>query len=805
MDRQETVQGEHLKNPLFRNAAVMTAIRQSLPALASGVAGLVFSGAAIPGGVYPFGIALLAAASGLPSATLTLLGCLIGALTTPWPLGYAVVYLSVFGGRLLIGWLLRKALAAEADTFRFLRHRKSQPLRKRDDEPGGDEAMRRILFGENVPLRVAVAVAAMLSVGIFSVVLGDEPVQNFLLSLLAAVLCPAVTAALSGVTERRFALSGEKILGEAVVAAITVYALRSFTVFGVNVGSVTAAGISLYVSWCAGAPIGSVAGFLCGIMLEPVSAPAYAAAAIAAGVLWKISPILASAGGCLAGSTFAIWAFRLDGLRATVPGLLIAAAVIGPLVRSGAMPRLRILPETIPEESGAAEAALVESARRERYRMTVTELSDSLRSASGIFGKLSERRRVPPSEQLRAMCDEAFDHACHRCGYASVCWQKEYDLTADTITAMTTALRQCGRVSPAVIPEHLQNRCCQMERILDDVNNGYAAQTAQIAREDKTAVFASDYGLMAKLLSETSAREEASLRYDEEASARLRHGLRQIDFSAETISVYGTRRRLVVARSLDMAHVRMGGDDICAVTEKLLGCPLSAPEFSISGGAVTMTMRSVPLLTVECGRCSAPGSRTEENGDAVTSFENRDGYAYTLISDGMGSGKEAALVSRVAAVFLERMLTAGAPLETAIEMLHSFLRTGNTECSATVDLMELDLYTGEARFLKSGAAPSFVLRAGKLFRLQSSTVPIGIIKTLDAEMMTFHLRRGDVVVMLSDGVAPSFDEAVWLMDMLCREDEWTSDLRAMAEKIVRRARESSPRPDDATVSLVRIE
>ena len=804
MDQQGTVRGEHLGNPRFRSAALMPLIRQLLPAIACGVGGLLFSGAGLPGGIYPFGIALLAAVSGLPAAALTLGGCLIGALSTPWPLGYAVVSLVLFGGRLLIGYILRDAIVTEPDKFRFLRRRKKRLPGKNAAESGGEAAMRRILFGENVPIRVAISAAAILSVGVFSVALGDEPVGTFLLALLSAVLCPAVTAALCGITEHRFALSGEKILGEAVAAALVVYALRGVSVFGVSAGSVAAAGISLYVSWCAGAPVGSVAGFLSGLMLQPIYAPAYAAAAIAAGVLWKISPILAAAGGCLAGSTFAIWAFRLDGLRVTVPGLLIAAAVIGPLVRSGVLPRLRLLPEAIPEKTGAAEAALVEAARRERYRMSVSELSDSFRSASGIFGKLSERRRVPPAAEVRAMCDEAFDHACHRCGYTSVCWQKEYDVTADTITAMTTALRQSGHVSLAVIPEHLQNRCCQLERILDDVNGGYAERIAERRREDKTSVFASDYGLMAKLLSETAAREEAALAYDEEASARLRHGLRQIDFSAETISVYGTRRRLVIARSLDMAHVRMGGDDICAVTEKLLGCPLSPPEFSISGGTVTMTMRSVPLCDVECGRCSLPGSRTEECGDAVSHFESRDGYAYTLISDGMGSGKEAAIVSRVAAVFLERMLSAGAPLETSIEMLHSFLRAGSAECSATVDLMELDRYTGEARFLKSGAAPSFVLRQGKLFRLQSSTVPIGIIKALDAELLTFHLRRGDVVVMLSDGVAPSFDEAVWLMDMLCREEEWTDDLGAMAEKIVRRARESSPHPDDATVSLVRI-
>lgn len=800
MDRGETVR-EGTLSARLKTGAVSEWIRRALPAAVAGTLGLLFASASLPGEISPFGIAFLSAVTGLPEAVAALAGCLVGSLTTRWPIGYALVYLAVFGGRLLVGYLLRGAMLADGDRFRFVR-----PWWKKAGVPrsGGEETLRRALFGENVPLRAAIAAAAMLSAGVFTVALGDAPVRDFLLSLLSAVLCPAVTASLCGVTERRFALSGERVLGEAVLAALVVFSLREISVFGVSLGCLAAAAIPMYVSRCEGAPVGSVAGFLCGMVFEPLYAPAFAAAAIASGVLWHISPIMAAAGGCLAGATWATWAFHLEGLRAVVPGLTVASALLGPLFSGGVLPVLRLLPEKIVrEDAGSGEAALVEEARRERYRAMVTDLSESLRSASGIFEKLSRRRRRPPTAELRAMCDEAFDRACRRCGYAGVCWQKEYDATADVLSSMTAALRKNGRVTAETVPEYLLARCCQMERIITDVNDGCARRTAEAIREDKASVAASDYGLMARLLSETTAREDAALAYDAGASERLRRGLREADFSAGTISVYGTRRRLILARPLDMAHVRMGGDDLRAAAERALGSSFSPPEFSISGDCVTMTMHSVPMFRAECGRCSAAGGR-EENGDAVSSFTSRDGYYYALVSDGMGSGREAALASRVSAVFLERMLSSGAPLETSLEMLHGFLRTGSTECSATVDLMEFDLYTGEARFLKSGAAPSFVLRAGRLFRLESKTAPIGIMKALDAELLSFRLRRGDVVVMLSDGVTPSYEEAVWLMDMLCREEEWDDDLRAMAEKIVRRARENTPRPDDASVSLIRI-
>ncbi len=193
----------------------------------------------------------------------------------------------------------------------------------------------------------------------------------------------------------------------------------------------------------------------------------------------------------------------------------------------------------------------------------------------------------------------------------------------------------------------------------------------------------------------------------------------------------------------------------------------------------------------------------EPSGDIISSFE-ADGRYYMLISDGMGSGREAALTSSVAAMFLERMLTSGASMETSLKMLNKLIRACSRECSATIDLAEIDLNTGEAKFIKSGAAPSFVIRDGSIYRLQSKTIPIGIIRALDAEMIRFDIAEGDVIVMLSDGVARSFEECPWLLDMLTTDREvLAGDVGRAAEKIVRQAAARGA-SDDITAGVIRI-
>ena len=125
------------------------------------------------------------------------------------------------------------------------------------------------------------------------------------------------------------------------------------------------------------------------------------------------------------------------------------------------------------------------------------------------------------------------------------------------------------------------------------------------------------------------------------------------------------------------------------------------------------------------------------------------------------------------------MLRAGNRAGTSLRMLNNMIRSRSAdstrECSSTVDLLELDLMTGDCTFIKSGAAPSFIIRGGVVRRMQAGTVPIGIICALDAKETSFSLLPGDTVVMVSDGVIESEGEGEWLVSFLSGAGELTPD------------------------------
>ena len=206
---------------------------------------------------------------------------------------------------------------------------------------------------------------------------------------------------------------------------------------------------------------------------------------------------------------------------------------------------------------------------------------------------------------------------------------------------------------------------------------------------------------------------------------------------------------------------------------------------------------------VLCASALSCAEGEEISGDTAAVFESSDDRFFSVISDGMGSGEIAKETSSFATGFIERALASGAPMETVLALLSEALRRRSEECSASVDLFELDLIRGSATFLKSGAAPSFVKRGSSIFLLRSETAPIGLMRRLDSERIAVEIRGEDYVIMLSDGICQAAEDTPWLLELLSRPAPTTP--RAYADLIMKEAKARTKCRDDMTVVVLKVE
>jgi stage II sporulation protein E len=271
------------------------------------------------------------------------------------------------------------------------------------------------------------------------------------------------------------------------------------------------------------------------------------------------------------------------------------------------------------------------------------------------------------------------------------------------------------------------------------------------------------------------------------------------------VTVYGNRRRRILVRGVDTDRAKVSVDTMRADVGELCGRELGRPMFEIDGEVRTMVFQAKRKIAVigAQNNLSADGG---VSGDTVNLFCNKQDFFYALINDGMGAGKEAALTSGLCSIFLEKMLRAGNRASTSLKMLNNMIRSrgadSTRECSSTVDLLELDLMTATASFIKSGAAPSFVVRGEAVHRLQAGTAPIGIIGTLDVHSSTFYLKAGDTVVMVSDGILQEDPEAERLVEYLSTVSQLTPSEIVYHICLQAACREEH---DDCSVIALRIE
>jgi len=179
------------------------------------------------------------------------------------------------------------------------------------------------------------------------------------------------------------------------------------------------------------------------------------------------------------------------------------------------------------------------------------------------------------------------------------------------------------------------------------------------------------------------------------------------------------------------------------------------------------------------------------SGDSMAAFPfNRHDVAL-MISDGMGKGHRAAEESTLVVETLSKLLQAGFDVDLAMKTINSILMAGTqNERFATVDLAIVDRKKGRLKIFKMGAATTFIKHDGRISMLKRQALPAGITQGLELEYIDIRLKKGDILIMVSDGVTecdrkdPGCD---WLRQRLLEIK--TKDPETIAELIVNKAAE----------------
>lgn len=186
-------------------------------------------------------------------------------------------------------------------------------------------------------------------------------------------------------------------------------------------------------------------------------------------------------------------------------------------------------------------------------------------------------------------------------------------------------------------------------------------------------------------------------------------------------------------------------------------------------------------------------------GDSYTFFQNGTKY-YFALSDGMGQGKKAGEDSKLTLHIIKRLMINGVSLKSTLGSINALLRIKNkNDMFTTLDFMEVNLVDAYSVFMKYGSCPTYILRENQIIEIEGSSLPIGIISTIELSTKKTTLMDKDIIFMITDGFQPSFVELLNETKLLLKEDH----PQEIATFLMNRALEKAIH-DDLSIIVIKI-
>lgn len=404
--------------------------------------------------------------------------------------------------------------------------------------------------------------------------------------------------------------------------------------------------------------------------------------------------------------------------------------------------------------------------------------------------------------------------ACENCPSCETCWNNSFYNTYQTFLTLFAACEKKGQVDASDLPAVFRDYCIRQNEFTDAVNTTYSGHRERLIWKMRLAESRQIAGEQMKTVADMmkSLAEEINNRagFKENLEKILFYAIRKISSETERVIVEEgeTGEYQVTVLMKNCEGDRELYEEVTDTVSSILGRKMKR-RVQEQDGVCKLSLCEKCNFKISAAAAMAIKDDEKISGDSYSFMELPKGGYMIALSDGMGSGKAAGEESRTVIELLEQFAESGLKMDTALKMINSVLVIGADEESfATLDMCYIDMYSGMAEFIKTGAAATFVIRDGMAKAIRSSSLPIGMLKYFDMDKSEYKLKKNDIILMLTDGAAEVIDRD-GMSDMILTElmeNNKMKDPKDIADYVLESLKERSGFriQDDMTVVAARV-
>lgn len=402
--------------------------------------------------------------------------------------------------------------------------------------------------------------------------------------------------------------------------------------------------------------------------------------------------------------------------------------------------------------------------QRELFRHRTRLTLDKLASVFAELGRAMAGDGEEPAKPWKTSLLEKMAVAvCEACPVFSSCWGESPSTAYRDIIGLFSLAQEKGEIGREEVPPGLARRCVRPREFVARINQSASDYRRQQAWSQEIVQVK---GLVqAQLEGAATIIRQFGQRWDQDRAptlpraAQLTGKFRSLGVPVSALEIAGEEEG-----DWEITLARPPCEDgsechrvMAPALAQILGCQVqvddSACPWRIGGRNCRLTFGPGASLRVSVGQAQVPKSSSSFCGDTMVA-ERVTAVCFLLaLSDGMGGGRQAARESQAAVALLKEMLRAGFNRNQAVNTINTVINLGTVEERfVTLDFVLVNLNTGEAEIVKIGAASGFLCRGGAVEVLEATAPPLGILRQVEAEVLTRRLEPGDWLILISDGM-----------------------------------------------------
>ncbi|EGT3607913.1 stage II sporulation protein E [Clostridium perfringens] len=420
-----------------------------------------------------------------------------------------------------------------------------------------------------------------------------------------------------------------------------------------------------------------------------------------------------------------------------------------------------------------------------RFAEIKDELTERLKDFTevlSIMGKslnnLVGNDKLAIKNKGNALVENLSDRTCSDCDMRYMCWKRELH---QTYNAFSDLIRNYENNS-GTFPHELEKKCIKkyaLVKNLEDIMNIYMVnETLKSRLGEGRKILSNHINNMSVTISEIVDEFGNELHLCTDVEKSIKKSLLKYGINFGSLICYNDKNGRI---KIKMQMENCMGSQTCIKTilpiiSETIGKNMSIGSegcnINSKNNMCEIVIEEAPKYHINSHVAVATKEGEKFTGDSYSYGRTKDGNYITVISDGMGSGPEAGLESKVSVEIIEKFMEVGFDEKIAIDAVNAIMsiKFSEDEKFSTLDMNKIDLYTGNAKFMKVGAIESFIKRGNKVEVINSNTLPFGVLEEPDVDTVEKQVGNGDVIVSISDGILDvkndgSFD-TTWLIEFL---------------------------------------